>query len=74
MWLIAGLLLFLGAHSVRELAEPWRVRTIARLGVPAWRGIYSVLSIAGFLMIIKGYGEAGPLQQTLYQLPSWNLS
>ena len=70
--LVLGLALFLGAHSIRIVAEPWRQRTIARLGVPAWRGIYSVVSIAGFLLIIKGYGEPGTLAAPLYVLPAWS--
>jgi uncharacterized membrane protein len=70
-YLILGLVLFLGTHSIRIVADPWRVATIARLGVPVWRAIYSVLAIAGFLLIIKGYGAPDTLTAPLYELPAW---
>jgi uncharacterized membrane protein len=54
--LILGLLLFLGTHSVRLFADDWRTRTIARIGDQPWRGIYSLLSVAGIALIVLGYG------------------
>jgi uncharacterized membrane protein len=57
--LAAGLLLFLGVHSVRIFADDWRERQIARLGKQAWRGLYSLLSIAGTVLIVIGFGHAG---------------
>ncbi len=42
--LILGLVVFLGAHSVRIFAEDWRGRMIARLGEGAWKGLYSAAS------------------------------
>ena len=59
--LILGLLLFLGAHSVRIVADGWRARTIARLGPGAWKGLYSLVSLAGFALIVWGWGLARPL-------------
>ena len=56
--LVLGLLLFLGVHSVRIVAEGWRTATLARLGEGAWKGAYSVASIAGFALIVWGYGLA----------------
>ncbi|SFU95134.1 NnrU family protein [Pseudoduganella namucuonensis] len=56
--LILGLLLFLGAHSVRIFAESWRTRMRARLGENGWKGVYSLVSIAGFALIVWGYGLA----------------
>lgn len=56
--LILGLLLFLGAHSVRIVAEGWRSATIARLGEGPWKGLYSLVSIAGFVLIVWGFGLA----------------
>jgi uncharacterized membrane protein len=56
--LILGLIIFLGVHSVRIFAEGWRQSMIARLGDGPWKGIYSILSIAGFILIIWGYGLA----------------
>lgn len=56
--LILGLLLFLGAHSVRIFADPWRTQMRARLGENGWKGVYSLISIAGFALIIWGYSLA----------------
>lgn len=56
--LLLGLLMFLGAHSVRIVADGWRGRTLARLGEGGWRGAYSVVSLLGFALIIWGFGLA----------------
>src|SRR5438093_8402954 len=54
--LILGLLLFLGVHSVRMVADGWRSRQIARLGEHLWKGAYSLLSVLGFGLIVWGVG------------------
>jgi uncharacterized membrane protein len=56
--LILGLVLFLGAHSVRIFAEGWRTRQVARLGPNGWKSLYSVLSLIGLVLIVWGYGQA----------------
>jgi uncharacterized membrane protein len=56
--LILGLVLFLGAHSVRIYGEDWRTRLRARLGDNGFKGLYSVLSLLGLVLIVRGYGEA----------------
>jgi uncharacterized membrane protein len=69
-YLVLGLVLFLGVHSISIVAPAWRDRTAARLG-NAWRGIYSLLSIAGFVLIIRGYGLARLDPVVLYAPPVW---
>jgi uncharacterized membrane protein len=56
--LVVGLVLFLGAHSVRVFAEGWRASTIARVGEKPWKGVYSLVSLAGFVLLVVGYGLA----------------
>jgi uncharacterized membrane protein len=56
--LILGLVIFLGAHSTRIFAESWRGAQIARLGPNGWKGVYSVVSIVGFVLLVWGYGVA----------------
>ncbi len=56
--LLLGMVLFLGVHSVRIFADDWRTQVITRRGEGAWKGLYSLLSIAGFALIIWGYGLA----------------
>jgi uncharacterized membrane protein len=67
--LILGLVLFLGLHSVRIFAERWRARQIARMGEGPWKGIYSLISIAGFVLLIWGFAEARRLQPVLLYVP-----
>ena len=67
--LILGLLLFLGVHSVRIFADDWRARQIARLGDKGWKGLYSLVSIAGFVLLIVGFRRAGAEPVLLYTPP-----
>jgi uncharacterized membrane protein len=56
--LILGLALFLGVHSIRLFADGWRTRQIARLGANGWKGLYALVSIAGFVVLVWGFGLA----------------
>ncbi len=56
--LIVGLILFLGVHSMRIFANDWRNRQIARFGQGPYKGIYSVVSLAGFLVLLWGFSLA----------------
>ena len=56
--LILGLLLFLGVHSVRIFADDWRSERVARMGEKAWKGMYTVVSLIGFVLIVWGYAMA----------------
>jgi uncharacterized membrane protein len=69
--LVAGLVIFFGVHSISIVARGWRERTIARIGPAAWKALYSVASIAGFLLIVGGYAQARLDPVILYQPPVW---
>lgn len=69
--LILGLVLFLGAHSVRVFAEPWRQRTIASAGEGAWKGVYSVVSLVGLGLVVWGFGLARADPTLLWVPPIW---
>ena len=69
--LIAGLILFLGAHSTRVFADDWRTRTIEQLGELKWKGLVTLLSIAGFILLIVGYDQARMTPIALWQPPIW---
>jgi uncharacterized membrane protein len=56
--LVLGLVIFLGLHSIRIFAEPLRARAIARLGEGPWKGIYSLVSAIGFVLIVWGFAQA----------------
>lgn len=67
--LIVGLVLFLGVHSVRIFADGWRSRMVARLGEKGWKGLYSLVSIAGFVLLAYGFGVARQQATLLYVPP-----
>ncbi len=70
-WLILGLVIFLGVHSVSIVGWRWRDAQAARMGERAWKGLYSVLSIAGFVLLVVGYGMARQSPTVLYVPPVW---
>ena len=69
--LILGLVLFLGVHSLRIFAEGWRNAQLVRLGEQRWKGIYSLASLAGFVLLVWGFGEARAAGPALYAPPAW---
>jgi uncharacterized membrane protein len=69
--LLIGLVLFLGLHSVRIVAEGWRTRVIAARGLMTWKGLYSVLAIVGFVLICIGFGQARQQPVVLWSPPRW---
>ena len=69
--LVLGLLLFLGAHSVRIVADPWRTRMLARLGEGGWKGVYSLLSALGLALIVWGYAQARLQPVALWAPMGW---
>lgn len=67
--LILGLVLFLGVHSIRIVADDWRSATIARVGEKPWKGVYALFSIAGFVLIVWGFALARRESIQLWQPP-----
>ncbi|WP_108445349.1 NnrU family protein [Halomonas denitrificans] len=55
--MLLGLLIFLGAHSVRILADDWRSAQIQRMGELPWKAAFSVVSLLGLALAIWGYGQ-----------------
>ena len=68
--LILGLIVFLGMHSTRVVADGWRARTVSKLGEGAWKALYSVVSLAGFALLIWGYGLARQQPVVLWTPPT----
>ena len=56
--LILGLILFLGAHSVRIVADDWRTQKMEALGEKAFKGVHALISLLGLYLLVVGYGEA----------------
>lgn len=68
-WFLIGLLGFLGLHSVRIAAPAWREARIAAMGEKAWKGLYSLLAIAFFVLMIWGYGRMRQHPVLVWQPP-----
>jgi uncharacterized membrane protein len=69
--LVLGLVIFLGVHSIAIFAPGFRERMVARLGLVPWKIVYSIASLAGFLMIVGGYAAARLEPVLLYNPPLW---
>ena len=67
--LILGLIIFLGVHSTRIVADGWRTAQLKRLGEGAWKGIYSLISLAGFGLIVWGFSLARQQPVVLWTPP-----
>ncbi len=69
--MILGLILFLGMHSAKIAAPAFRDRFIAQRGENAWKGIYSIISLIGLVLIIWGFANARGQVPILYTPPFW---
>lgn len=68
--LILGLIIFLGVHSIRIVADDWRTRTVVRYGELPWKGIYSMASLLGLGLMIWGFGLARQQPMQLWSPPT----
>ncbi len=68
-YLVLGLFIFLGVHSVRIVADDWRTSTRERIGPLAWKAIYSLLSVLGFALIVWGFGQVRQMPTQLWSAP-----
>ena len=69
--LILGLMIFLGTHSVRIVADDWRSAQRDRLGEKAWKGAYALASLVGLALIVWGFGQARLQPVVLWTTPLW---
>lgn len=69
--LLFGLALFLGIHSVRIVGDDFRTRQVRRFGLAGWKSIYAVVALAGFALLVLGYGLARQAPVPLWTPPVW---
>jgi uncharacterized membrane protein len=69
VWLVLGLVLFLGVHSIAIVSPTGRNEWAARLGENAFKGLYSLVSLAGLALMVWGYGLSREAPVLLYALP-----
>jgi uncharacterized membrane protein len=68
--LVLGLIVFIGVHCTRLVAPAWRDAQVARFGEQGWRGLYSVASLVGLVLIVWGYGVARRVPSLLWSPPA----
>ncbi|HET9205246.1 MAG TPA: NnrU family protein [Burkholderiaceae bacterium] len=66
------MVLFLGLHSTRLVADGARSRFIARYGAGPWRGLYSLVSAIGLVLIVWGYSLTLRQPVVVYSPPAWS--
>ncbi|MBT8580424.1 NnrU family protein [Polynucleobacter paneuropaeus] len=64
---LIGLIIFLASHSCRIFAESWRNHMIDRIGEVKWKGLYTIVSLVGFIIMMIGYGQARQNTLVLWQ-------
>lgn len=69
--LVLGLVLFLGVHSTRIVAEGWRTAMIRQLGEATWKGLYALLSAVGLGLVVWGFGLARQQPVEMWWPPSF---
>lgn len=67
----AGLIGFLGIHSVRIVAPSARDRFVARYGEGPWKGVYTLISLITFMALIYGYPDAKAALGFVWAPPVW---
>ena len=67
---VAGLLVFLGIHSISIVAPRWRDAQAARMGENGWKGLYALASIVSLVAMIYGYGIARQTPVMVYAPPT----
>ncbi|RIJ22359.1 NnrU family protein [Henriciella barbarensis] len=73
VYLLAGLALFFGAHiysALRTRAPERRIE--ARIGAGPFKGLYTLVAIAGLVLIVWGYGAMRPAA-IIWQPPVWTV-
>lgn len=71
VWLILGIVIFLGVHSIRMVAPQWREKQIAARGEKGWKGPYALGVFVGLALIIWGFIQARPEAMFIYEPPTF---
>ena len=71
LMLVAGLIVFFGAHSIAIVAPRWRDRALMHLRAGTWKGVYSLISAAGLALMLLGFARARVAPVVLYVSPAW---
>jgi len=67
---VVGLVLFFGMHSASIVALPLRDRLAAKSEL-GWKALYGLVSLAGVVLVARGYAELRQTPTLLYVSPVW---
>lgn len=71
--LILGLVLFLGVHSTRILADGWRSAQVAKFGLAGWKWLHRAVALVGMVLVVIGYRstmiEVAQVNDRFWQMP-----
>lgn len=70
VWLIVGLVLFLGVHSVSIVSPQGRNALAGRMGEGGFKGLYSLVSFVGLALMVWGYSLARQAPVVVYTPPT----
>ena len=68
--LVLGLVLLLGGHSLRMVAPAGRDALAARLGDGPYKGLYSLVALVGFVLVVWGFSTASADYVPVYLPPA----
>ena len=68
---LVGLVLFIGIHSIRIIANDRVDAFRDRIGAGPYKGLYSLISLAGLVFIVMGYGDAAVMLGDVWYPPVW---
>lgn len=68
--LLIGIILFFGVHSASIVALPLRDRMVAK-NEAAWKAVYALVSLAGIVLMARGYADLRATPTVLYATPYW---
>lgn len=68
--LVLGLVIFFAAHLTRMVVPQWRAAQVA-VNERRWKGLYALVSLVGFVLIVWGWVLYRPEAPQLYDPPSW---
>ena len=66
---VLGLIVFFGSHFFAAIARGPREAMVKKLGAGPYKGLYSLVAIAGFALIIIGWRDADA--SVIYSAPAW---
>lgn len=69
--LILGLIVFFAVHSIAIVSPAGRDRLAQRLGEGPYKGLFSLVSLGGLVLVIYGYGLARMDPVLIYTPPMW---